>query len=157
MGTEIERKFLVNRSLWHPPSGALRLIQGYLCARSPISVRVRLTRQSATLTIKGPPAGAVRLECEYPIPLSDAQALLQLCKPFWIQKKRHRLRWAGRPWVVDEYEAKNDGLIVAEVELSHENEPVPLPPWVGLEVTADPRYQNARLALHPYQSWKHSP
>jgi adenylate cyclase len=157
MGTEIERKFLVIGSLWDPPPGALPLVQGYLCARSPITVRVRLIHQSATLTIKGPPKGTVRVECEYPIPLVDAHELLQLCKPFWIQKRRHHLEWAGRPWIVDQYEGKNEGLIVAEAELSRENETLLLPPWVGLEITGDPRYQNAHLARHPFLSWKHSP
>ena len=47
----------------------------------------------------------------------------------------------------------NAGLIVAEVELSDEAQEVPLPEWIGEEVTGDPRYFNANLVSRPYKSW----
>ncbi len=51
------------------------------------------------------------------------------------------------------FEGANAGLVVAEVELDHAVQRVDLPPWVGAEVSGDPRYLNTSLALHPYTRW----
>lgn len=148
MGIEIERRFLVHvealpRAL---PAGA-RLIQGYL-SFSPL-VRVRTVKRPgrgsthAFLTVKGK-GTRVRAEFEYPIPVSDATALLELCGSMKIQKIR---RCVG-PWELDCYEGRHSGLWLVEIELLRPRQPLPtpLPPWVGREVTDDPRYTNSRLA-----------
>ena len=51
------------------------------------------------------------------------------------------------------FEGDNAGLVVAEVELTHEGETPELPPWVGEEVTDDPRFYNVNLLTHPYCRW----
>jgi len=154
MGTEIERKFLVHGDAWRDGSCAIRFRQGYLSSAPQRTVRVRVSGDAATLTIKGPPLGLTRSEFEYPIPLQDAMALLDtLCERPLIDKVRHVVEYRGARWEVDEFEGDNAGLIVAEIELTREDEPVVLPPWIGAEVTADPRYQNANLVRHPYSRW----
>jgi adenylate cyclase len=154
MGLEIERKFLVAGNAWRGRGRASRLRQGYLCASRERSVRVRLDGRAGTLTIKGPARGAARAEFEYEVPACDAAALLALCEKPLIDKTRTRARFGGLLWEIDEFHGANRGLVVAEVELSRAGQRVRLPPWVGAEVTDDPRYLNASLFRKPYRSWR---
>ena len=50
--------------------------------------------------------------------------------------------------------AKTEGLVLAEVELGSRDEVVEKPPWVGVEVSDDPRYYNANLVHNPYCKWR---
>jgi adenylate cyclase len=107
------------------------------------------------LNIKGATRGLARAEFEYPEPLEDARALLaEQCAGAIIEKTRHRVRHRGRLWEVDVFSGANEGLVVAEVELSSANERVDLPRWIGVEVSDDPRYRNAALAARPYRDWE---
>ncbi len=152
MGTEIERKFLVTGDGWRRGKRS-RLSQGYLCASLDRSVRVRLEDGVGTLNVKGPAKGLARAEFEYRIPRKDAAALLTLCLRPLIEKTRTRVRFGGLTWEVDEFFGDNAGLIVAEVELDRADRAVALPPWVGKEVSRDPRYLNASLLRRPYRTW----
>lgn len=157
MATEIERKFLVASDAWrhHPQSdGGRRLVQGYLSRDPARTVRVRVAGEQAWLTIKGASQGASRAEFEYPIPLADAQALLALCEQPLIDKTRHTLTVGGTVWEVDEFHGDNAGLVLAELELTAEDQPFARPDWLGEEVTHDPRYFNSALLAHPYSRWK---
>jgi adenylate cyclase len=152
MATEIERKFLVVGDAWrqaHPT----RICQGYLNRDKERTVRVRIAGQQAFLTIKGKSVGASRPEFEYAIPLADAEQLLLLCDGPVLEKNRHVLVHEGTTWEVDEFLGANAGLVVAEVELEHEDQPFAHPAWLGAEVTADPRYFNSNLAVEPYANW----
>jgi adenylate cyclase len=80
--------------------------------------------------------------------------MLRLCKDPVIEKTRTRVPHASHVWEVDEFDGENLGLIIAEVELSSPDEEVALPPWVGTEVTGDPRYYNSNLAVHPFRDWQ---
>ena len=153
MPLEIERKFLVTGTAWRSPD-AQRLVQGYLSRDKARTVRVRIAGPLAFLTIKGATSGASRAEFEYPIPLADAEALLGLCEGPLIDKIRHRVAFGGLLWEVDEFLGENAGLVVAEVELEREDQAVDLPPWVGEEVTHDPRYFNSNLASFPFSQWR---
>ena len=152
MPTEIERKFLVTGTAWRTPDGQ-RLVQGYLNRDKARTVRVRVAGPLGFLTIKGVTTGATRAEFEYPIPLDEAEALLALCDGPLIEKIRHRVAVGGLLWEVDEFLGDNAGLVVAEVELTHEDQVFERPPWVGEEVTADSRYFNSALASHPFSRW----
>jgi adenylate cyclase len=155
MGTEIERKFLVNDSSWKKSIQAVRCCQGYLCPGSGITVRVRVMADKGYLTIKGKGAGIARREYEYAIPVVDAREMLErLCEKPLIEKNRYTFEHAGMVWEVDEFFGENIGLIVAEVELEREDQMFSLPAWVGREVTGDPKYFNAALARNPYSKWK---
>lgn len=154
MGIEIERKFLV-RDGWRGLAEGILYRQGYLASRPGCTVRVRAAGNQGYLTIKGGTAGISRAEYEYSIPLEDAVQLLDsLCQPPLIEKTRYRIRVAsGLVWEVDEFAGENQGLIIAEVELSHADQSIELPDWIGLEVSDDPRYFNANLAKHPFGRW----
>ena len=154
MGTEIERKFLVADDRWRDGAEGIHFRQGYLSTAEERNVRVRIRGDRALLTVKGRGEGLVRLEFEYEIPLADARQLLdELCERPLIEKVRYRVPFGGLTWEVDEFEGDNAGLIVAEVELEDEAQEIELPPWVGEEVSADPRYLNANLVRRPYGSW----
>jgi CYTH domain-containing protein len=153
---EIEHKYLVRKDLWyavHKPAG-VNIRQGYLVTDPEKNIRIRTTGTAAFLTIKGPSKNASRAEYEYPIPPGEAAELLLLCRVPVIEKVRYRIEYAGKTWEVDEFFGENEGLILAEIELKFEEEKYDIPAWVGEEVTSDPRYYNAYLALHPYSGWK---
>lgn len=154
MAVEIERKFLVARLPELEGAVAEPMVQGYLRADAGGSVRVRITGAGAWLNVKGPGEGSRRLEFEYPVPSEDAREMLDaLAVGHPVEKVRYRLEHAGYLWEVDVFSGDNDGLVIAEVELDREDESPPLPPWVGEEVTGDPRYYNASLTRTPFRSW----
>jgi CYTH domain-containing protein len=154
MGTEIERKFLVNGDSWREGARGTRFQQGYLSSVKERTVRVRVAGERAFLTIKGKSVGATRSEYEYEIPLADARELLAgLCERPLIEKTRYEVDVAGLTWEVDVFEGENQGLVVAEIELESESQPFTLPAWAGAEVTSDPRYFNASLIKHPFSRW----
>lgn len=157
MAREIERKFLVANDSWRPEEDGVLVRQGYL--RSDVSglVRVRICGEKAFLAVKSLLSGIVRLEFEYPIPPSDAEEMLErLCPRPWIEKRRWRVRHGALTWEIDEFLGDNEGLILAEVELEREDQPVETPPWVGREVSEDPRFFNVNLAQKPYRLWRTS-
>lgn len=154
MPQEIERKFLVIGVDWRELAPGVLYRQGYIPRGNQATVRVRVAGSAAYLTLKGPTVGLTRSEFEYAIPLADAEALLStLCEPPLIEKIRYHIPHGNHIWEVDEFLGDNGGLVLAEVELTHEGEPVTLPPWVGPEVSQDARYRNANLSRHPYRTW----
>jgi CYTH domain-containing protein len=158
MGREIERKFLVQGDAWRSGPAGHFCRQGFLLNSVECTVRVRVIGGQAYLTIKGRAEGISRPEYEYPIPVADANELLdRLCLPPLIEKTRFIREVNGLKWEIDEFAGLNQGLIVAEIELKSPDQAVALPPWVGLEVTADPRYLNASLVKQPYTTWRDLP
>ena len=154
MPIEIERKFLIANNSWQNagPQG-LRMSQGYLCRASGRTVRVRLAGEKAWLTIKGAAEGISRSEFEYEIPAEDAKELLALCESTVIDKTRYRIPLGEHVWEVDVFHGDNDGLIVAEVELTNESEIPEMPDWIGEEVSDDRRYANSNLSKTPFSEW----
>jgi CYTH domain-containing protein len=118
-------------------------------------VRVRIEGfERAYITIKGPAVEATRDEFEYDIPcFGEAETLLDRLCSAKIEKTRYKVTINGMMWEVDVFHGANSPLIVAEVELEYENQNIFVPPWVGLEVTEDPRYTNEHLAQFPYSTW----
>lgn len=155
MGREIERKFLVKDESWRKGAVGKLYRQGYISRDEQRAVRVRIVEKQAFLTLKGRHNDLTRLEFEYEIPLADARELLDtLCQPPLIEKIRYRVDYAGNTWEIDVFSGENAGLIVAEIELSREDQPFELPPWAGREVSDDPRYLNTSLSKHPYRQWR---
>lgn len=156
MSQEIERKFLVIGDDWRVAAGSAKVCrQGYITS-GPVgaTVRVRLMEDQAFLTVKGPAKGFSRFECEYGIPVADAEYMIEnLCGDHLVFKKRYMLKAGGVTWEIDEFSGLNEGLIVAEVELKNENQSFCRPDWLGKEVTFDPHYTNAMLARHPFSRW----
>ena len=155
MALEIERKFLLANDGWRENvKDSFFLRQGYLNAEQRCSVRVRTSGPRAWLNIKGATVGAERLEFEYEIPLADANVLLdQLSLGPVIEKTRHLVEVGAHTWEIDVFEGENAGLVVAEIELEHADEPFEKPPWAGEEVTHDIRYYNTMLSRNPFRYW----
>ncbi|MFM7470601.1 MAG: CYTH domain-containing protein [Nodosilinea sp. LVE1205-7] len=154
MATEIERKFLLKDDSWRSGATGLLMRQGYLPTRDRVTVRVRVVGDQAYLTLKGPAQGLMRPEFEYPIPLLDGVTLLEtLCQRPLIEKYRYYLPQGEVVWEVDEFLGANQGLVLAELELTTVDQVVELPAWVGQEVTGDPRYLNANLVHYPFNLW----
>ena len=154
MGTEIERKYLLKGTDWKEGAVGTFIRQGYISTTPEHTVRVRTIGEEGFLTIKGPTQGVSRFEFEYSIPIADARTLLdELCPHPLIEKIRYRIEDGDLVWEVDEFRGDNEGLVVAEVELSHEDQEISLPEWIGEEVSGDPRYFNSNLSIHPYNDW----
>ena len=154
MGQEIERKFLIAGTPWRKWTGGAEIRQGYLSLDPARSVRVRISGEHAWLTVKGPTRGLSRAEFEFAIPRTDAEQMLAtLVTGALVEKTRYAVAHAGHRWDVDVFSGENAGLAVAEIELRDEDEPFARPPWLGAEVSGDPRYFNLSLATCPWRHW----
>lgn len=155
MATEIERKFLVNDDIWRKQTEShCHIVQGYLANTERGSIRVRVAGDDAHLNIKSMTLGVSRAEFDYPIPLDDAETMLQeLCMRPLIEKTRYLVKHHEHLWEIDEFSGDNSGLIVAEIELGSPDENFSRPSWLGDEVSNDPRYYNVSLVEYPYSKW----
>jgi adenylate cyclase len=170
MAQEIERKFLVLDDRWRSEVKAShRLRQGYLTSgylgkdgdadgksSGKSSVRVRISDSQAWLNIKSSTLGISRLEYEYSIPVTEAQEMLDhLAMGPVLEKTRHLIEHQGHLWELDVFYGANQGLVVAEIELTSEDETFARPLWLGREVSDDPRYFNSNLIQRPWSEWRH--
>ena len=155
MNKEIERKFLVCGDYKSQAYSSSRIIQGYICHLPGRTVRVRIRDNQGFLTIKNAPKpGEIgRNEWEWEIPLEDAKGLISLCERGLIDKTRFLVRAGDHVFEVDEFYGDNEGLTIAEVELSSEDEVFEKPSWLGEEVTGDRRYYNSMLLINPFKNW----
>ena len=155
MGLEIERKFLVNHEKWavaeKPKAEFYR--QGYLLTDPNKTIRVRATDTKGFMTIKGKSEGATRAEFEYEIPKEEAIQLLDMFAVSDLTKYRYRVIFDEKLWEVDVFLDENEGLIVAEIELSSEDESFELPEWAAEEVTGEKKYYNSNLSTLPFSKW----
>ncbi|MBC7439257.1 MAG: CYTH domain-containing protein [Flavobacterium sp.] len=153
---EIERKFLVKSNDFKIKAIAQnRIAQGYLNSTPERTVRVRIKGKKGFLTIKGigNECGMTRFEWENEIPVKEAQQLLNLCETGKIEKIRYEIKVGAHVFEVDEFFGENNGLFIAEIELSSETENFEKPDWLGEEVTNDERYYNAYLSRNPFKEW----
>ena len=157
MAQEIERKFLVDGDFKKEAYDAIRITQGYLSSMPQRVVRVRVKGEKGYITIKGEAdaSGVSRFEWEKEISLEEAEALLKLAEPGIIDKTRYLIKNTDcrHIWEVDVFHGENEGLVIAEIELSDENDPFDKPEWLGKEVTGDKRYYNSYLSKNPYKKW----
>lgn len=155
MAVEIEKKFLVKGDFRKESEKETRITQGYLSSVPERTVRVRIKGDKGYITIKGigSASGASRFEWEKEIPVSEVEQLLAICEPGVIDKTRYLVKSGKHTFEVDEFYGENEGLILAEVELSSEDEEFVKPEWLGQEVTGDSRYYNSMLMKNPYKNW----
>ncbi|MGM9803390.1 MAG: CYTH domain-containing protein [Muribaculaceae bacterium] len=148
MAIEIEHKYLVNGESYKDMAEECHhIMQGYLSTQKQRTVRVRVIDNRAFITVKGENSGATRCEYEYEIPCDDARAMLSnLCLKPIIEKYRYIVRYEQNRWEVDEFKGNLNGLVMAEIELPCEQYAYAKPPFVGENVTGDPRYYNSSLA-----------
>lgn len=154
MATEIERKYLLKNDSWKQEvSSKNKIIQGYLSSKPERTVRIRITNNRGFVTIKSKNIGSLRKEFEYEIPIEDAEELILLCEKPIIQKTRYIVEHSSHIWEIDIFEGENQGLEVAEIELSQENEEFSIPNWIGQEVTNESKYYNSQLIINPFINW----
>lgn len=150
MAIEIERKFLVKDDSWKQyVVKSTRFIQAYLSHRPEGTVRLRILEDKAFLTVKGKTAGIKRPEWEYEIPIEDAIRMFdsKVYEGEYLEKTRNIVVYKGAVWEVDVFHGRHDGLVLAEIELEDTEIYPELPPFVGREVSDDPRYFNSNLNL----------
>lgn len=153
---EIERKFLVKSEAFKQEAfKSTGIAQGFLNSDKLRTVRIRMTDDKGFLTIKGESSssGVSRFEWETQIQIEEAKTLLQLCEPGRIEKTRYYVEAGQHVYEVDEFYGDNQGLLVAEIELSAEDEAFEKPDWLGEEVTGDVKYYNSMLSKQPYSKW----
>ena len=155
-GMEVERKFMVRGNSYRQLAYASdRIKQGYICSGHGRTVRVRLRGGRGYLTIKGPSldGGLSRYEFEKEIAPDEAEQLFRLCEPGIIDKTRYLVKSGQHTFEVDEFYGENEGLVMAEVELSAPDEPYEKPAFIGKEVTGDRRFYNSHLRVNPFSAW----
>ncbi len=153
---EIERKFLVLSDDYKKQATAqFAIAQGYLNTHPDRTVRVRIKGNKAFLTIKGigNQSGTTRFEWEKEIEVNEARELLALCEEGMIDKIRYEVPLDEFTYEVDEFKGDNEGLVIAEIELSDEHQKFPKPEWLGQEVTGKNEYYNAYLNKKPFKKW----
>jgi adenylate cyclase len=147
MATETERKFLVTSEFRHLAVREINIIQSYLSVDPEKTIRLRIANDKAFLTIKSRPEknSFTRCEWEFEIPLKDGSEMMNLCIPGRVVKTRYLVPSGKHTFEIDVFHEKNEGLVVAEIELSTEDELFEKPDWLGDEVTGLPQYYNANL------------
>lgn len=153
---EIERKFLVNSETFkQQATSQTRIVQGFLNTDPERTVRVRIRGEEGFLTVKGASneSGTTRFEWETEISVAEAANLIDLCEAGILEKVRFEVPLGKHNFEVDEFLGENKGLILAEVELSHEDERFERPDWLGQEVTGQVQYYNSQLSIKPYKEW----
>jgi len=156
MAQEIERKFLVKNDDFKKESfKETKIVQGFLSTVPERTVRIRIKGDKGFITVKGigNESGTSRFEWEKEISIEDATDLLKISEPGVIDKTRFNVKSGGHIFEVDEFYGENDGLIVAEVELTAEDENFTKPSWLGEEVTGQVKYYNSMLMKNPYKNW----
>lgn len=155
MALEIEHKYLVDKQILNRLSfeSSHSIKQGYVLTDPNKTIRVRTKAKKGFITIKGKTQGSSRLEFEYEIPYQEAIELLRLFCTNIIEKTRHIFIYHGKKWEIDEFEGLNEGLVLAEIELSDEAEVYPKPDWLGVNVTDEMKYANSNLSIKPYGLW----
>ena len=153
---EIERKFLVKSEAFvEAAKSKMRIRQGFLSSVPERTVRVRLTEEKGYLTVKGlgNAQGTARFEWEKTLGIAEAELLYELTEAGRIDKTRYEVDYGKHTFEVDVFHGENEGLILAELELSFEDESYSKPDWLGEEVTGQTPYYNASLSKHPYKKW----
>ncbi len=153
---EIERKFLVTSAAYKNEAfKSTRIVQGFLNTHKKRTVRVRLKGDIGYITVKGQSTkdGLSRFEWEKEIPKTEAESLLNICESGVIDKIRYEVKIKNHIFEIDEFFGINEGLVIAEVELTDENETFEKPSWLGEEVTGNIKYYNSQLSKQPYKTW----
>ena len=147
MATETERKFLVKSEFRHLSVREIKIIQSYLTIDAEKTIRLRIADNMAFLTVKSRPRknSLTRNEWEVQIPVNDAKEMMNICLPGRIIKTRYLVPSGKHTFEIDVFHEKNEGLVVAEIELAYDDEYFDKPEWLGEEVTGNPRYYNANL------------
>lgn len=146
MGLEIEHKYLVtDRSYRDIAASECKICQGYMSRDPERTVRIRTVDNKGYITVKGKTHAGIRHEYEYEIPFDDAKEMLAMCPPPLIEKCRYNVQYKGKTWEIDEFGGRLYPLVIAEIELACPDEVYDIPPFIGENVTGNPKYYNSNL------------
>lgn len=154
---EIERKYLLKSEEFRKEAVSRKhIVQGFLNTDPDRTVRIRITEDSAYLTVKGRSnnSGLSRFEWEHQITMEEGRELLTLCESPLMEKYRYMVPAGRHIFEIDEFLGANSGLMLAEVELDQEDDVIIKPDWLGKEVTGEKKYYNSQLIKKPYSLWK---
>lgn len=154
MAWEIERRFLVRvaDALWLGLGEGYHLRQGYIRNGEP-SVRIRIGEPRGPVLTCKTGRGIRRTEEEAVVPGELASLLFEAAEDRVIEK----IRWRVGDWELDRFLGPLDGLMLLEVELDSEDQPMPPVPegiHVLREVTDDKRFISGYLARMPPKKQK---
>ena len=155
MALEIERRFLIKNDNWKEfINKKIYIEQGYLSnSLDGWIIRVRFTGKDSKIAIKKHIKGFTNFEFEYSIPQSDAETIMSNLSST-IKKERFFLEVAKKSWIIDCFKENNYPLVIAEIELSNEEEDLFLPSFISKEITGLTHYSNFNLAKNPFSKWK---
>lgn len=150
-GVEIERKYLLHALPEHVPEGEVWVIeQGYVPGDRLVERlrRVRSGQEERFYRTVKSGTGVARLELEEETSREVFEEMWPLTAGRRISKRRHRVPDGDMTWELDEFTDRD--LVLAEVELRHIDDEVPIPEWLAAavvrEVTGEPEYLNMNLA-----------
>ena len=147
MNKENERKFLADSFDITLAYDKTDIRQGYVYSVPGRVIRVRTRGEKGYITLKYRISALSRAEFEYEIPYEDAVDILEnMCDGRVLEKTRYLYNFKSHIWEIDVFKGKNEGIILAEVELQSEDEEFEIPSFIGKEVTSDGQYSNHRLA-----------
>jgi CYTH domain-containing protein len=116
-----------------------------------ITPRIRLMKNSAFVTVKGPVVDYARAEWEFEVMVEDVQDLVTSFRFPHVLKTRYEVpAEGGLVWEIDFFEADNHGLVMAELEVPSSGHEFVRPDWLGQDVTEDGRFGNGSLARDPW-------
>ena len=155
MALEIERRFLIKNDNWKEfINKKIYIEQGYLSkSLDGWIIRVRLIGKKSKIALKKHIKGFTNFEFEYSIPRSDAETIMSNLSNT-IKKDRYFLEIEKKSWIIDCFKENNYPLIIAEIELSHEEENLILPAFISKEITGLTQYSNFSLANNPFSNWE---
>jgi adenylate cyclase len=148
---EIERKFLIANGGWKSLVQRISYIEQYYHN----IMRIRFIADEVFMTFKkDTDISGIRTEVEFKIPWKEARTLITMFNFTSVSKTRAYIDFENKTWEIDIYHDKNDGLVVAEIELKSIDENIELPWWLGKEITNDSRFTNYSLSIQPFEkSW----
>lgn len=151
---EIERKFLIDINKIELEGLVPKKIkQGYMFNTDSGIARIRQQDEQFFITFKTSNIDISRTEVEIEIKKDEAQVLFnEFCSSI-IEKERYNIEIDGKTWEIDLFKGNNEGLIIAEIELSSIREKVRLPEWIIKEVSTDQKYFNNNLIKKPFKEW----
>ncbi len=154
MALEIERRFLVKNDDWKKYITKKTLIeQGYLSYKlDDWIIRIRFNGANFKIALKKHIENFTNFEFEYLIPNSDGEEIMSNLTNT-IKKDRFFLEIEKKHWIIDCFKEKNFPLMVAEIELSSEEEEFTLPTFISKEITGLRNLSNFNLTTYPLSTW----
>jgi len=155
MAFEIERRFLIKNDDWKEfITKKIFIEQGYLSETiDNWIIRIRFTGKDFKIALKKHIASFTNFEFEYWIPRSDGEKIMSNLTNI-IKKERFFLEIEKKFWIIDCFKENNYPLVIAEIELSSEEEDLFLPSFISKEITGLTHYSNFSLANNPFSQWK---